>query len=76
MAFNLLIMRTERQAESGHMDDWPRALREAVPGIRVNVARSVGEAMEMIGEADAAFGNIVPEVFERAERQCRELVDD
>ena len=67
MAFNLLIMRTERQAESSHMDDWPRALREAVPGIRVNEARSVGEAMEMIGEADAAFGNIVPEAFERAE---------
>ena len=67
MAFNLLIMRTERQAESSHMDDWPRALREAVPGIRVNVARSVGEAMEMIGEADAAFGNIVPEAFECAE---------
>ena len=29
------------------------------------MATSVGEAMEMIGEADAAFGNIVPEVFER-----------
>lgn len=67
MSFNLLIMRTDRPAEASHMDDWPRALREAVPGIRVNEARSVGEAMEMIGEADAAFGNIVPEVFERAE---------
>ena len=68
MSFNLLIMRTDRQADASHVDDWARVLREAIPGIRVNVARSVGEAMEMIGEADAAFGNIVPEVFERAER--------
>ncbi len=68
MSFNLLIMRTGRSADSSHMDDWPRMLSEAVPDIRVNVARSVGEAMELIGEADAAFGDVVPEVFERAER--------
>ena len=68
MTFNLLIMRTGRSADSSHMDDWPRLLREAVPDIRVNEARSVGEAMEMIGEADAAFGDIAPELFERAER--------
>ncbi len=65
MTFNLLIMGTGRQSEGSHLDEWPRRLEDAVPGIRVNVARSAGEAMEMIGEADAAFGDIVPEVFER-----------
>ena len=65
MGFNLLILRTGGQAESSHVDRWPELLAEAVPDIEVNVARSNGEAMEMIGEADAAFGNIVPEVFEK-----------
>ena len=65
MSFNLLIMRTGGPTESSRIDEWPDLLAQAVPGIDVNVARSVGEAMEMIGEADAAFGNIVPEVFER-----------
>ncbi len=65
MGFNLLILRTGGQSDNETVDRWPDMLREAVPDIEVNVARSVGEAMEMIGEADAAFGNIVPEVFEK-----------
>ena len=65
MGFNLLILRTGGQADSESVDEWPALLREAIPDIEVNVARSVGEAMEMIGEADAAFGNIVPEVFDK-----------
>ncbi len=65
MSFNLLIMRTGGQADAEYMDRWPGLLREAVPGIEVNIARSAGEAMEMIGEADAAFGNVVPDVFAR-----------
>ncbi len=65
MGFNLLILRTGGQSDSESVDRWPDLLREAIPDIEVNIARSVGEAMEMIGEADAAFGNIVPEVFEK-----------
>ena len=65
MSFNLLILRTGGQSDSESIDQWPDMLREAIPDIEVNVARSVGEAMEMIGEADAAFGNIVPDVFEK-----------
>ena len=65
MGFNLLILRTGGQADSSHVDRWPELLAEAIPDIEVNVARSNGEAMEMIEEADAAFGNIVPEVFDR-----------
>ena len=47
-----------------HQDDWPDKLREAIPDIDVQLCATVGEAMEVIGEADAAFGNIVPELFE------------
>ena len=65
MGFNLLILRTGGQTDSSDVDDWPELVAQAVPDVEVNVARSIGEAMEMIGEADAAFGNIVPEVFER-----------
>lgn len=65
MGFNLLILRTGGQSDSESIDRWPDLLRESIPDIEVNVARSTGEAMEMIGEADAAFGNIVSEVFEK-----------
>ena len=64
MSFNLLIF-DEGAPEGGRVHEWPEILRDRIPGIHVNVATSVGEAMEMIGEADAAFGNLVPEVFER-----------
>ena len=41
----------------------PDRLRDAVPGIEISVAGSTGEAMELIGEADAAFGDIAPDVL-------------
>ncbi len=64
MSFNLLII-DEAGAERGRVGEWPSLLRDAVPGIEVNIARSAGEAMELIGEADAAFGDIAPEIFAR-----------
>ena len=66
MGFNLLILRAGGESGHSHIDAWPAKLREAIPDIEINVANSTGEAMEMIAEADAAFGDIVPEVFERA----------
>ena len=64
MSFKLLIL-DEGSPERGRINEWSGILRDRIPGIQVNVATSAGEAMEMIGEVDAAFGNIVPEVFER-----------
>ena len=49
-----------------YQDDWPGKLKEAIPDIEVHLCPTVGEAMEVIGDADAAFGDIVPELFERA----------
>ena len=66
MGFRLVIMRQGGVDDSSQIDQWPKRLEEAVPGIEVDVCDSVGEAMEVIEEADAAFGNIVPELLERA----------
>ena len=66
MGFNLLILRVGGESARSPVDEWPAKLRAAIPDIEINVATSTGEAMEMIEEADAAFGDIVPEVFERA----------
>ncbi|HJO83804.1 MAG: D-2-hydroxyacid dehydrogenase [SAR202 cluster bacterium] len=68
MAFNLLIVRGPASAGQSAIDAWPAELRAAIPGITVNVATSEGEAMEMIGEADAAFGDIRPELLARGEK--------
>ncbi|MCH7652046.1 MAG: D-2-hydroxyacid dehydrogenase [Chloroflexi bacterium] len=66
MGFRLLLYPPGRGEDSMVGEEWPEKLRQAVPGIDVQVAGSLGEAMEMIGDVDAAFGDIVPELFERA----------
>ena len=66
MGFKLLVLNPVEQEGTEYINAWPDKLKETIPGIEVNLARSVGEAMEVIGEVDAAFGNIVPELFERA----------
>ena len=65
MGFKLLMLRSA-DSDRHSIHDWPVRLREAVPGLEVTVCGSVGEAIEVIGEADAAFGDIVPELFGRA----------
>ena len=70
MGFNLLIFSTEGpgQPRVHETNRWPERLKELIPGIEVNVASSTGEALELIGEADAAYGNIAPDLFARADR--------
>ena len=67
MGFKLLILTpTEFPVETHIIDRWPERLKQAIPDIEITLCHSVGEAMEVIEEADAAFGNIVPELFNRA----------
>ena len=71
MGFRLLLLASEDVGppDGSHPgEDWPARLREAVPDIQLDVCRSVEEAMGVIPEADAAFGDIVPELFDRAEK--------
>jgi len=60
MGFKLVI------CPPNYQEEWPEKLRKAIPDIDVHLCPTVGEAMEVIGDADAAFGDIVPELLERA----------
>lgn len=66
MGFKMLILPQGGSGDTLVSEEWPAKLREAIPDMDVRVAGSVGEAMEMIDDVDAAFGDIVPELFERA----------
>ena len=48
--------------------DWPEKIRAAVPDCNVQLFDSAEAAMEAIVDADAAYGNIVPELFRRAKK--------
>ncbi len=61
MGFKLVI------CPPNYQEHWPERLREEIPDIDVHMCPTVGEAMEVIGDADAAFGNIVPELLERGQ---------
>ena len=52
MGFKLLVLPPD-DSGSHFSEDWPDRLSKAVQGIDVTVCDSVGEAMEVIGEADA-----------------------
>ena len=60
MGFRLVI------CPPNYQEHWPARLREEIPDIDVQLCPTVGEAMEVIGDADAAFGDIVPELLARA----------
>jgi phosphoglycerate dehydrogenase-like enzyme len=62
MAFKLVIVPPNTQP------DWPAKIRAAVADCDVQLFDSAAAAMEAIVDADAAYGNIVPELFRRARK--------
>ena len=68
MGFKLLILESDAPGQFAvhESQDWPGRLKALIPGIQVDVARSTGEAMELIHDADAAYGDIHPDLFARA----------
>ncbi len=66
MAFRLLILHDVEFGIQESVVTWPDLLRRRIPGIEVHFCTSSAEALEVIGECDAAFGNIEPELFARA----------
>ena len=71
MGFRLLIICTgpsETHLNEHQAEEWPRRLAQLVPDIQIDSCHSVEEAMDVIGEADAAFGEVIPELFQRANR--------
>src|SRR3989454_8664153 len=62
MGFKLVIVPPNTQP------DWPEKIRAAVSDCDVHLFDSAEAAMEAIVDADAAYGNIVPELFRRAKK--------
>lgn len=50
------------------LSHWPAAIRQAVPECEVLVFDRPEDAYEAIAEAEAAYGDIVPELFARAKK--------
>ena len=68
MGFRLLILAPGPRGTKFEGEGWPDRLKELMPDIRTDVCYSAEEAKELIGEADAAWGDIEPELFEKAKR--------
>jgi phosphoglycerate dehydrogenase-like enzyme len=69
MAFKLLILSDGEAAESQPAEhDWPDRLEIELPEIEVYAASSPAAAEAVIGEVDAAYGYLPPELFAMAEK--------
>ena len=71
MGFTLLIVPhgpPGNQTLTYHGEDWPQRLKELIPDIEVHLCHSAEEASELIENADAAFGDVGPDLFSRAKR--------
>lgn len=66
MGFKLLLLPPGGEENDLVAKIWPGEIIKACPDVEVRVASSVGEAMEMIEDVDAAFGDIAPELLEMA----------
>ena len=71
MGFRLLILaKTPTGGPSAQYvgEDWPQRLKGRIPHIIVDYCNSLDEAQAVIEEADAAFGEVVPELFAKAKK--------
>jgi phosphoglycerate dehydrogenase-like enzyme len=62
MAYTFVFLPPQRETTRA----WAKRLAEAVPEAHVLVPESMAEAEQVIGNADAAFGTIPPELLARA----------
>ena len=70
MGFRLLILTEGVTAigEGDAIDEWPSELKALVPDIQVDLVHTTRSAEMVIGHADAAFGYIGPELFNKANK--------
>ena len=69
MTFKLVILEPrDPGAATPAARSWPDKIREVVPGVDIQYCTTAEQAAEAIVDADAAFGDIVPELFERAQK--------
>src|SRR2546430_15323979 len=62
MGFKMIIVPPNAQP------DWPQKIRAAVPDCEVQMFDSAEAAMDAMVDADAAYGNIGPELLRRARK--------
>jgi len=67
MSFKLLLCTPEGLPDH-NLNHWPELLQKEIPGIEVKIASSEREAIEAIGDIDAAFGNINSDIFKHAKK--------
>ena len=68
MTYKLVILEPQDPgARTPAARTWPDRIREVVPGVSIKYCKTVEQAAAGIVDADAAFGDIVPELFERAQ---------
>ncbi len=67
MGFKLLLLSDSAIPESGiATTEWPARLRAEVPEAELHLATSSAEAEGVIGEVEAAFGFLPPDLFAKA----------
>lgn len=68
MDSKLLILHEGSGLSESLLGSWPPAIKKRIPDMEVFECPTIARAMELIGECDAAFGDIIPELFARAKR--------
>lgn len=69
MGFTLVILEpNDPGAASPAVAAWPAKVREAVPDALVHYCRTIEQAADVIADADAAFGDIAPNLFQHAKK--------
>ena len=75
MGFNLVILpphgwsvHNAPKPELYFPKEWVHRIKNAVPDINIELCSSPGQAFNTISDADAAFGEVFPEIFQKATR--------
>ncbi len=69
MGFKLVIVEPPNPgARTPVVATWPEKVCQALPEIDVHYCETIERAKEVIGDADAAYGDIVPELLDRADK--------
>ena len=69
MSYKLVIAEPEDPAmQTPVVSTWPARIHQILPQVEVEYCRSMDHAKEAIAKADAAYGDIVPDLFSHAQR--------
>ena len=68
MGFRLLVLDPlDADRAGGRVGEWPAMVGDAIPDMKIHLVQSAEDAAAVIGEVDAAFGWIGPELLAKAD---------